>query len=317
MKLIYDRPGEPPVYLASEDEIDYTDEEINSALPGATPGTMLATAGYGTIRQKAEDGSWVTVTGGGGSSTTVEELSVTENGTYTADTGKAYSPVTVNVPSAIPMWKIGAWGGYFPDIATSLTVIINGFNGKYALISVMHRSELTAPSGCTLLDKTTYEDASFSPITPQYVSLFKIELTSDSVTLVFSQAESNRIGATAWATDRDFNLTNKVVAEFQDYYNTKFDITATAQTFFTFSAFNAQSTSNKDVLAISDGAWLNHATQHITAGTTYDYTYQLRHFTGIIDVPKTCWIQEIPALSTQPISATSSAQVVTYNIVPA
>lgn len=34
----------------------------------------------------------------GGSSTTVEELSVTENGTYTADTGKAYSPVTVTVP---------------------------------------------------------------------------------------------------------------------------------------------------------------------------------------------------------------------------
>ena len=35
--------------------------------------------------------------GGGGSSVTVEELSVTENGTYTAPTGKAYSPVTVNV----------------------------------------------------------------------------------------------------------------------------------------------------------------------------------------------------------------------------
>lgn len=34
---------------------------------------------------------------GGGSSVTVEPLSVTENGTYTAPTGKAYSPVTVNV----------------------------------------------------------------------------------------------------------------------------------------------------------------------------------------------------------------------------
>lgn len=37
---------------------------------------------------------------GGGSSVTVEPLSVTANGTYTAETGKAYSPVTVNVPSA-------------------------------------------------------------------------------------------------------------------------------------------------------------------------------------------------------------------------
>lgn len=34
-----------------------------------------------------------------GSSVTVEPLSVTDNGTYTADQGKAYSPVTVNVPS--------------------------------------------------------------------------------------------------------------------------------------------------------------------------------------------------------------------------
>ena len=35
---------------------------------------------------------------GGGSSVTVEALTVTENGTVTAPTGKAYSPVTVDVP---------------------------------------------------------------------------------------------------------------------------------------------------------------------------------------------------------------------------
>lgn len=38
--------------------------------------------------------------GGGGSSVTVESLSVTENGTTTAPTGKAYSPVVVNVPNS-------------------------------------------------------------------------------------------------------------------------------------------------------------------------------------------------------------------------
>lgn len=37
--------------------------------------------------------------GEGGGDITVESLSVTENGTYTAPSGKAYSPVTVNVPS--------------------------------------------------------------------------------------------------------------------------------------------------------------------------------------------------------------------------
>lgn len=36
--------------------------------------------------------------GGGGGDITVESLSVTENGTYTAPSGKAYSPVSVNVP---------------------------------------------------------------------------------------------------------------------------------------------------------------------------------------------------------------------------
>lgn len=36
--------------------------------------------------------------GGGGSSVTVEPLTVKQNGTTTAPEGKAYSPVTVNVP---------------------------------------------------------------------------------------------------------------------------------------------------------------------------------------------------------------------------
>lgn len=35
---------------------------------------------------------------GSGSGVTVESLNVTANGTYTATEGKAYSPVTVNVP---------------------------------------------------------------------------------------------------------------------------------------------------------------------------------------------------------------------------
>lgn len=39
------------------------------------------------------------IQGGGGSPVTIEPLTVTENGTTTAPGGKAYSPVTVNVPS--------------------------------------------------------------------------------------------------------------------------------------------------------------------------------------------------------------------------
>lgn len=53
--------------------------------------------------------------GEGGSDITVEALSVTENGTYTAETGKAYSPVTVNVPS---------------DFSTAHVTFINSDNTK-------------------------------------------------------------------------------------------------------------------------------------------------------------------------------------------
>ena len=38
--------------------------------------------------------------GGGGSSVTVEPITITENGTNTALAGKAYSPVSVNVPNS-------------------------------------------------------------------------------------------------------------------------------------------------------------------------------------------------------------------------
>jgi len=45
--------------------------------------------------------------GGGGSSITVEPLTVTQNGTQTAPSGKAYSPVVVNVPNSYANSDIG------------------------------------------------------------------------------------------------------------------------------------------------------------------------------------------------------------------
>lgn len=46
-------------------------------------------------------GNWIEITtsGGGSGGVEVESLSVTKNGTYTAEEGKAYSPVNVNVPN--------------------------------------------------------------------------------------------------------------------------------------------------------------------------------------------------------------------------
>lgn len=55
---------------------------------------------------------------GGGSSITVEPLSVTANDTYTAPTGKAYSPVTVNV------------SGGSSDFSTAEVTLINSTTGS-------------------------------------------------------------------------------------------------------------------------------------------------------------------------------------------
>ena len=55
---------------------------------------------------------------GGGSSVTVEELDVTENGTYTAPSGTAYSPVVVNVSS----------GGVTPGSSDSIRLTNTGIS---------------------------------------------------------------------------------------------------------------------------------------------------------------------------------------------
>lgn len=54
------------------------------------------------------------LSGGGGGGTTVEALSVTQNGTYTAPSGTAYSPVTVNV------------SGGSSDFSTATVTVVNG-----------------------------------------------------------------------------------------------------------------------------------------------------------------------------------------------
>ena len=80
--------------------------------------------------------------GGGGSSVTVEPLTVTQNGTQTAPSGKAYSPVTVNVPNpnyveTIEGTLANPWGGYaFSEIRRS---IANNIITAYITTSESHR----------------------------------------------------------------------------------------------------------------------------------------------------------------------------------
>ena len=57
---------------------------------------------------------------GGGSDISVQPLSVTENGTYTAESGQAYSPVAVNVPQTeVEPLTVNANGTYTPESGTA------------------------------------------------------------------------------------------------------------------------------------------------------------------------------------------------------
>lgn len=66
-----------------------------------TQGTSSGGGGRGAVTQD-QDGYLVLDDDAPAPSITVESLSVTQNGTYTAPTGKAYSPVTVSVSGSTP-----------------------------------------------------------------------------------------------------------------------------------------------------------------------------------------------------------------------
>ena len=69
--------------------------------------------------------------GGGGSSVTVEPLTVTSNGTQTAPSGKAYSPVMVNVPNSYTDSDIG-------KVVASALVLVDQ---SYASLPIIENGE--------------------------------------------------------------------------------------------------------------------------------------------------------------------------------
>ena len=102
--------GDADVYVADYSGASAGDEDTAVLPAGEATRLTVKTQdvyvyGATTIEAHAQNFSdvpfgWSEGTGGGGSDITVESLSVTENGVYTAPSGKAYSPVTVSVQSS-------------------------------------------------------------------------------------------------------------------------------------------------------------------------------------------------------------------------
>ena len=114
---------------------------------------------------------------------------------------------SVKIPTPPPQKElpnvslVGYSGDGAATAATSLDVWV-GISSGYKLISVMHREDLTTPSDCTLLDKSTYTTS----LGTQYVSLFKTTSTGLTGRITFTQASSARISATVWEFSDDFNV---------------------------------------------------------------------------------------------------------------
>ena len=74
--------------------------------------------------------------GGGGSSVTVEPLTVTENGTTTAPSGKAYNPVTVDVPGVTGLTLLGVYDANNPPATALISASSAAANGLKVLVAV-------------------------------------------------------------------------------------------------------------------------------------------------------------------------------------
>lgn len=112
----------------------------------------------------------------GGGSVTVEQLNVTENGTYTAEEGKAYSPVVVNVEggsgdlSTATVTVVG-----LTDPSHCLMPVIT-VDPEYGIEGVMYRPMMSAQSYETIL----YKGKCYASFTNVSSVSGDVELDSDS-----------------------------------------------------------------------------------------------------------------------------------------
>lgn len=75
---------------------------MSAQIPGTMPlSDLLKPTGFDCPEELQDKTFTEATSGGGGSGITVEPITITQNGTTTAPSGKAYSPITVNVPKEV------------------------------------------------------------------------------------------------------------------------------------------------------------------------------------------------------------------------
>lgn len=111
--------GDTDVYISNHSDIVAGDDDVallpvGEAVRLTVNGKTLYVLGSTTLEVHAQNFSdspfaWNEAGEGGGSDVSVVSLSVDENGTYTAPSGTAYTPVTVNVPTGAEIITRSDW----------------------------------------------------------------------------------------------------------------------------------------------------------------------------------------------------------------
>lgn len=132
-------------------------------------------------------------TGSGGGGVTVEALSVTQNGTYTAPTGKAYSPVTVSVSGGASNVVTGTFKG--TTTGAVMTVDIQNSGNKRPIAFLIYPSAgMYNPNGTIYKALQRYAILSFFAVR----NVFPIP-TDDTAGSTVARYKSSTSNATSYA----------------------------------------------------------------------------------------------------------------------
>lgn len=149
---------------------------------------------------------------GGGESITVEPLSVTQNGTYTAPSGKAYSPVTVNVSGGgtSDFKRFIERTTTNPALPSDLTSI-----GSYAFAHYTNLALTELPSGVTSIGEHAFENCENMALAelPDGVSSIGSYAFANCTNLALAELPS---GVTYIYTYAFYNCPNLVLNELPD-----------------------------------------------------------------------------------------------------